>query len=114
MYDASSGSVNLNVKSDKVFTFNQIVAASKSLRSYVETHGYLPTTVSVNGISVNITSFAYLMSKSVININNGKNYLEDYSFIKREMVYHNEEYKYSMIYTKKDKVMNKFNRLNLK
>ena len=30
MYDASSGSVNLNVKSDKVFTFNQIVAASKS------------------------------------------------------------------------------------
>ncbi len=72
MYDASSGSVNLNVKSDKVFTFNQIVAASKSLRSYVETHGYLPTTVSVNGIRVNITSFAYLMAKSVMNINNGK------------------------------------------
>ena len=72
MYDASSGSVNLNVKSDKVFTFNQIVAASKSLRTYVETHGYLPTTVSVNGINVNITSFAYLMAKSVMNINVGK------------------------------------------
>ena len=28
VYDASSGSVNLNVKSDKVFTFNQIVDAS--------------------------------------------------------------------------------------
>ena len=72
VYDASSGSVNLNVKSDKVFTFNQIVAASKSLRSFVESKGYLPSTVSVNGINVNITSFAYLMSKSVININNGK------------------------------------------
>ena len=72
VYDASSGSVNLNVKSDKVFTFNQIVDASKSLRSFVESKGYLPSTVSVNGINVNITSFAYLMSKSVININNGK------------------------------------------
>ena len=72
VYTASSGSVNLNVKSDKVFTFNQILAASKTLRSYVETHGYLPSTVSVNGISVNITSFAYLMAKSVMNINNGK------------------------------------------
>ena len=72
VYDASSGSVNLNVKSDKVFTFNQIVDASKSLRSFVESKGYLPSTVSVNGINVNITSFAYLMAKSVININNGK------------------------------------------
>ena len=52
VYDASSGSVNLNVKSDKVFTFNQIVDASKSLRSFVESKGYLPSTVSVNGINV--------------------------------------------------------------
>ena len=56
MYDATSGSVNLNVKSDKVFTFNQIAEASKSLRSFVETYGYLPNTVSVNGVNVNTVS----------------------------------------------------------
>ena len=72
LYNATSGSISLKVKSDKVFSFNQIVAAAKTLRKYVEKNGKLPSTVSVNGISVNITSFAYLMSKSVVNINNSK------------------------------------------
>ena len=71
-YLASSGSLKLEVKSDKVFTFDQIVAASKTLRKYVETNANLPATVSVNGVNVNITAFAYLMAKSVINVNNGQ------------------------------------------
>jgi hypothetical protein len=71
-YLPSSDSINFQIKSDKVFTFNQIVAASKSLRKYVEKNSKLPATVSVNGIPVNITSFAYLMAKSVNNLNSGK------------------------------------------
>ena len=72
LYAASSGSVNLDVKSDKVFTFNQIAQSASNLRSFVELKGYVPNNLSVNGITVNITSFAYLMAKSVENINNGK------------------------------------------
>lgn len=72
MYAASSGSLNLEVKSDKVFTFNQIVAAAKNLRTYVEKNAKLPTTVSVNGISVNTPVFGYLMAKAVVNLNNGQ------------------------------------------
>ena len=71
-YLASSGSVKFQIKSDKVFTFNQIVASAKKLRKYVEKNYKLPATVSVNGIPVNITSFAYLMAKSVNNLNSGK------------------------------------------
>ena len=72
LYASSSGSLNLSVRSDKVFTCNQILAAAKSLRAYVEKNAKLPATVTVNGIKVNITSFAYLMSKTVINLNNSK------------------------------------------
>ena len=72
LYTASSGSVNLDVKSDKVFTFNQIAQSASNLRNFVELKGYVPNNLSVNGITVNITSFAYLMAKSVENINNGK------------------------------------------
>lgn len=72
VYAASSGSINLSVVSDKVFTFNQIVSAAKDLRKYVEKNAKLPATVSINGIKVNITSFAYLMSKAIVNLNNSK------------------------------------------
>lgn len=72
VYTASSGSVNLDVKSDKVFTFNQIAQSASNLREFVELKGYVPSTISVNGIKINMTTFAYLMAKSVENINNGK------------------------------------------
>ena len=72
IYAASSGSQNLSVVSDKVFTFNQIVSAAKDLRKYVEKNSKLPATVSINGIRVNITSFSYLMSKAIVNLNNSK------------------------------------------
>ena len=72
LYAASSGSLNLDVKSDKVFTFAQIMAAAKTLRSYVAKNSKLPATVSVNGVNVNTTVFAYLMAKAVVNLNTGK------------------------------------------
>ena len=72
VYSASSGSVNLDVKSDKVFTFNHIAQSASNLREFVELKGYVPSTISVNGIKINMTTFAYLMAKSVENINNGK------------------------------------------
>ena len=72
LYTASSGSVNLDVKSDKVYTFDQIAKSASNLREFVELKGYVPSTISVNGIKINMTTFAYLMAKSVENINNGK------------------------------------------
>lgn len=71
-YAASSGSVDINIVSDKVFTFNQIVSAAKSLRSYVEKNGKVPDQVTLNGVKVNLSSFAYLMSKAIVNVNGGK------------------------------------------
>ena len=72
LYTASSGSVNLDVKSDKVYTFDQIAKSASNLREFVELKGYVPSTISVNGIKINMTTFAYLMAKSVENINSGK------------------------------------------
>ena len=72
LYSGSSGSLSLNVKSDKFFTISQILATSKTLRTYVETYGKVPSTVSVNGVSLNLSSFSYLMSKALVSINSGK------------------------------------------
>ncbi len=72
LYADSTGSVNLEVKSDKVYTFNHIAISASNLREFVELKGYVPSTISVNGIKINMTTFAYLMAKSVENINGGK------------------------------------------
>lgn len=69
---ASSGSVSLDVKSDKIFTFKHIVAGAVKLRAYVEKNHKMAATISINGIKMNITSFGYLLGKAVENINNGK------------------------------------------
>ena len=71
-YDVSSGSVSLDVKSDKIFTFDHIVAGAVKLRTYVEKNGKMAATISINGIKMNMSSFAYLLGKAVENINNGK------------------------------------------
>ena len=71
-YDVSSGSVSLDVKSDKIFTFDHIVAGAVKLRNYVEKNGKMAATISINGIKMNMSSFAYLLGKAVENINNGK------------------------------------------
>ena len=73
-YDASSGSVSLDVKSDKIFTFKHIVNAAVWLRAYVEKYAKLPKNISVNGVYINMTSFAYLMAQNVVHINKNKTY----------------------------------------
>lgn len=71
-YGPSSGSVNINVKSYTVFTIAQIISASKTFKSYVVKNSKVPSTVSVNGVTLNFTSFTYLMGKAVVSINNNK------------------------------------------
>ena len=71
-YDVSSGSVSLDVKSDKIFTFKHILAGATKLRNYVEKNHKMAATISINGIKMNMSSFAYLMSKSLDNLNKGK------------------------------------------
>ena len=71
-YAASSGSVSVNVISDKVFTLDQIVAANKNLRSHVEKNGKLPAAVTVNTIRIDVATYSYLLSKAIQEVNNGK------------------------------------------
>ncbi len=72
-YAGSSGSVSLKVVSDKVFSMSQILALATALRTYVEKNHKVPATVSVDGIKMNTTTFAYIMAKALLNINDGKN-----------------------------------------
>ncbi len=71
-YASASGSLSLNVKSDKVFSISQIISAATSLRTYVEKNARVPATVSVNGVKVNLSGFSYLMAKALISINSNK------------------------------------------
>ena len=71
-YTSSSGSVTINVISEKIFTFAQIMAAAKNVKTYVLNNGKLPTIVTVNTIKLNIGNFTYLLAKAISNINGGK------------------------------------------
>lgn len=71
-YTASSGSVNINVISDKVFTFDQIMDGAKNLRSHVEKNGLLPNAVTINTVRIDIPTFSYLLSKAIQEANSGK------------------------------------------
>ena len=71
-YDVSSGSVSLDVKSDKIFTFKHILAGATKLRNYVEKNHKMAATISINGIKMNMSSFGYLMAKAIENLNSSK------------------------------------------
>ena len=71
-YTSSSGSVTVNVVSEKIFTFAQIMAAAKNVKTYVLNNGKLPTTVTVNTVKLNIGNFTYLLAKAIANVNGGK------------------------------------------
>lgn len=71
-YTASSGSVSINVISDKVFTFDQIMTGAKNLRAHVEKNGLLPSAVTVNTIRLDIPTYSYLLSKAIQEANSGK------------------------------------------
>ena len=71
-YTASSGSVSINVVSDKVFTFNHIMTGAKNLRAHVEKNGLLPSAVTVNTIRLDMPTYSYLLSKAIQEANSGK------------------------------------------
>ncbi len=71
-HDKSSGSLSVNVKFNNTFTIAQVISASSTLKSYVVKNKEVPATVSVNGVSLNLTSFTYLMAKAVVSINSNK------------------------------------------
>lgn len=71
-YTASSGSVSINVISDKVFTFDQIMTGAKNLRAHVEKNGLLPSAVTVNTIRLDMPTYSYLLSKAIQEANSGK------------------------------------------
>lgn len=73
-----SNLVNFNDLSDKTsspsytgsFTIRDIITSAISLKSYVESNGKLPNTVSVKGESYLTPQFLYLMSKALESISN--------------------------------------------
>jgi hypothetical protein len=57
----------------KKFTKTQIQTAANTLKSYVETKHTLPSFVSIGNTKLTMSDALYLLSKSVVNINNSKN-----------------------------------------
>ncbi len=53
------------------FYINDIETAANALKSYVNSNGKLPSTVTVADTKLSISQFSYLMSKAVCNINAG-------------------------------------------
>ena len=86
-YDASSGSVSLDVKSDKIFRFDDIVAGAVKVRSFVEKNGKMAATITINGVKMNMTSYTYLLAKAVENINKGNK--SDISIVDVSSTYNN-------------------------
>ncbi|KZX14929.1 pseudomurein-binding repeat protein [Methanobrevibacter cuticularis] len=62
---AASGSI-------KFLTMNEVLEASTRVKNYVEKNGVMPNTVSIGGNSYKINDFLYLMSKAIVNKNEGK------------------------------------------
>ena len=69
-YKESKLSSTITVKnSSSRFYIEDIEAAANTLKSYVNSNGKLPNTVTVANTKLSISQFSYLMSKSICNIN---------------------------------------------
>ena len=64
------GSAKITVMS-KV-TVKNLVAASKSVNSYISKHSKLPSSVKIGGVSFKTADYLYLVSKAIVNLKNGK------------------------------------------
>ena len=70
VYKESKISSTVSVKnSSSRFYIEDIEAAANALKSYVNSNGKLPSTVTVANTKLSISQFSYLMSKSICNIN---------------------------------------------
>ena len=52
-------------------TLKNVIAASKTVKSYIESNEKLPSTVSVGGISLTTAQYLYLASKAIVNLKSG-------------------------------------------
>ena len=77
----------MDVKSDKIFRFADIVAGAVKVRSFVEKNGKMAATITINGVKMNMTSYTYLLAKAVENINKGNK--SDISIVGVSSTYNN-------------------------
>ena len=71
-YKESKVTNTITVKnSSSRFYLSDIEAAAKNVKSYVNSKGCLPNTVTVANTKLSISQFSYLMSKAICNINAG-------------------------------------------
>ena len=71
-YKGSKVSNTITVKnSSSRFYLSDIEVAAKNVKSYVNSKGKLPSTVTVANNKLTISQFSYLMSKAICNINAG-------------------------------------------
>ena len=54
------------------FSVNNIIKASKTVKSYIEKNKKLPSTVNVGGITLSTAEYLYLASKAIVNLNANK------------------------------------------
>jgi len=65
-YNSVTSNVNLRVQSSMIsFTKDQVLKASNSLKSYIESNNVLPNYVTVGTVKVSMTNFLYLMCQSL-------------------------------------------------
>ena len=66
----------------KKVSFKQIVAASKSVKSYIEKHKKLPSTVKIGNLKYSTAEYLYLASKAIVNLDSNKKSDVSYKNIK--------------------------------
>ena len=67
---SNSGQSYIHV-SGSAITIDQLIEASNTVKSYIESYSKLPSSVTINGESYTVAQFLYLVAKATININAG-------------------------------------------
>ena len=68
----SSGSTKLTVKKIDTISIKNVVAGAKTIKSYYENNGKLPSTVTTGGVKFTMPEFLYVMSESISNLGSSK------------------------------------------
>ena len=69
-YTASAVTQKVGVGVTQI-SLSQLVTASKNLKSYIESNGDLPSTVTINGISYTTAQYVYLASEAIYHLKTG-------------------------------------------
>jgi parallel beta-helix repeat protein len=63
----------INFNTTSLFTIDSITNAAGTVKSYIETHHSLPSSVNISGVQVSMAQFLELLATATININNNSN-----------------------------------------